>query len=218
MPADLADQGSDGSCVLSERQPGQNAQGNTLISFLPSRQECSATEVPLRESPPETPESLCASQFRYSRRLTSANGFAEVPSPPGMTAMGVFLFFGAAMASLAGTTLLRPGTALDRAWRLNPRAFRELAPLGWMVGIPFLLLSAALFAAGIGWFRRRLWGWWLAVALIAAQVLGNIVNLFLGRIAEGATGFVISGALLVYLLLPRVKNVFRDAIPAKSRV
>jgi hypothetical protein len=132
--------------------------------------------------------------------------------------MGVFLFFGAAMASLAGITLLWPGTALDRAWALNPRAHRNLAPLGWMVGIPFLLLSAALFAAGVGWFRRRFWGWWLAVALIAAQVLGNIVNLFLGRIAQGATGFVISGALLAYLLLPRMKNAFRDAIPAKSRV
>jgi hypothetical protein len=135
-----------------------------------------------------------------------------------MTAMGVFLFFGAAMASLAGTTLLWPGTALDRAWTLNPQAYRDLAPLGRMIGIPFLLLSAALFAAGVGWFRRRLWGWWLAVALIAAQVLGDIVNLFLGRIAEGATGFVISGALLAYLLLPRVRNVFRIGSPVHTQV
>lgn len=92
---------------------------------------------------------------------------------------------------------------------MNPRAYRELAPLGRTVGVPFLLLGATLFAAGVGWFGRRLWGWWLAVALIAAQVLGNIVNLFLGRIAEGATGFVIAAALLAYLLLPRVRIVFR---------
>ena len=113
------------------------------------------------------------------------------------------------MAFLAGTTLVWPGTAFDHAWALNPRAHRELAPFGWMIGIPFLLLGATLLAAAVGWFRRRLWGWRLAVVLIAAQVIGNIINLFLGRIAEGATGFVIATALLAYLLLPRVRIVFR---------
>jgi len=132
-----------------------------------------------------------------------------MPVPHGITGVGIFLLFGTVMAFLAGTTLVWPGTALDHAWALNPRAYRELAPLGRMIGIPFLLLGAILLAAAVGWFRRALWGWRLAVALIAAQVIGNIVNLFLGHIAEGATGFVIAIALLVYLLLPRVRAVFR---------
>ena len=132
-----------------------------------------------------------------------------MPVPHGITGVGIFLLFGTVMACLAGTTLVWPGTALDHAWALNPRAYRELAPLGRMIGIPFLLLGAILLAAAVGWFRRALWGWRLAVALIAAQVMGNIVNLFLGHIAEGATGFVIAIALLVYLLLPRVRAVFR---------
>jgi hypothetical protein len=139
--------------------------------------------------------------------MNVSNGFAQSHFPRGITAMGVFPFFGAAMAGLSGITLVWPGTALDQARVLNPLAHRELAPHGWMVGIPFLLLGATLFTAGVGWFRR-LWGWRLAVALIAVQVLGNIVNLFLGRVAEGATGLVIAGALLGYLLLPRVKSVF----------
>jgi hypothetical protein len=132
-----------------------------------------------------------------------------MPVPRGITGVGIFLLFGTAMAFLAGTTLVWPGTALDRAWALNPRAHRELAPLGRMIGIPFLLLGAILLAAALGWFRRAVWGWRLAVALIAAQVIGSIVNLLLGHIAEGATGFVIATALLAYLLLPHVKIVFR---------
>jgi hypothetical protein len=57
------------------------------------------------------------------------------PKPLGFTAIGVFLFFGAVMASLAATTLLWRGTALDRVWDLNPTAYKQLAPLGGTVGI-----------------------------------------------------------------------------------
>jgi hypothetical protein len=35
-------------------------------------------------------------------------------TPRWMTAIGIFLLFGALMASLAGATLVFPGTALDR--------------------------------------------------------------------------------------------------------
>ena len=78
--------------------------------------------------------------------------------PWAMTAIGVFLFFGAVMASLAGTTLIWPGTFLDHMWVLNAPAYKQLAPFGKTVGVPFVVLSAALAAAGVGWFGRRLWG------------------------------------------------------------
>ena len=90
--------------------------------------------------------------------------------------MGVFLFFAAVMAGLAATTLLWQGTVLDRAWTLNPTAYKQLAPLGRKVGIPFLLLAVTLITAGIGGFRRHLWGWRLAVIIIATQRLGDVVN------------------------------------------
>jgi hypothetical protein len=68
------------------------------------------------------------------------------PTTPGFTAVGIFFFFGAIMASLGATTLLWPGTALDRIWDLNPIAYKQLAPLGGAVGILFLLLGARVAA------------------------------------------------------------------------
>ncbi len=127
---------------------------------------------------------------------------------PGFTAIGIFLFFGAVMASLAATTLLWRGTALDRVWALNPTAYKQLAPLGRPVGILFLLLGSALTTAGIGWFRRRLWGWRIAVVIIATQVLGDIVNGVRGDLVRGGIGVIIAGALLLFLLRPKIRAVF----------
>jgi hypothetical protein len=131
---------------------------------------------------------------------------------PGFIAIGVFLFFGATMASLAATTLLWPGTRLDRAWDLNRTAYQQLAPRGGKIGILFLFLAAALVTSGIGWFRRRLWGWRLAVVIIGTQVLGDLINHVRGDWLRGGTGAVIAGALLLYLLSARVRDVFSRMI------
>jgi hypothetical protein len=132
----------------------------------------------------------------------------------GFVVVGAFLFFGAMMAGLAATTLLHPGTLLDRAWRLNPSAYRQLSPLGGKIGILFLVLGSALLVSGIGWFRRRSWGWILAVAIIATQVLGDIINLVRGDWLRGAVGVIIAGALLMYLLSPRMRAEFSIDLPA----
>ena len=142
----------------------------------------------------------------------------DLQKPPrGTIAVGIFLFFGATMASLAGVTLAWPGTPLDRIWRLNAPAYARLSPLGKSAGIFFLLLSAALALACAGWFKRRWWGWLLAVAIIATQVLGDLVNAFTGDVLRGAIGFIIAGALLIYLLRPEVRLYFESGKDASAQ-
>ena len=126
-----------------------------------------------------------------------------------MRAVGVFLVFGACMSGLAGTTLVWQGTALDKVWDLNPGAYRKLVPLGRAVGLLFLLLSATMFVASVAWFKRRFWGWGLAVGIISTQIAADAVNLFSGDYLRGGTGLTIAGALLYYLLRPEVRNTFQ---------
>jgi hypothetical protein len=126
----------------------------------------------------------------------------------GIIAVGIFLFFGAIMACLAGTTVVWRGTVLDRMWTMNLPAYRQLALFGKTAGIAFLLLGATLAVAGTAWFKRRVWGWRLAVAIIATQVFGDLVNAFMGDLVRGGVGFVIAGALLIYLLRPEVRAAF----------
>ena len=127
-----------------------------------------------------------------------------------MTAVGVFLVFGACMSGLAGTALVWQGTSLDKMWDLNRTAYQKLAPLGRNVGPLFLLLSATMFVASVGWFKRRLWGWGLAVGIISAQTAADTINLVRGDYLRGGTGLTIAGALLYYLLRPKVRNTFRS--------
>jgi hypothetical protein len=140
---------------------------------------------------------------------------SEEPSG-GFVPVGIFLFFGAAMASLAGSTLIWRGTFLDRMWILNPTAYRQLAPFGRTIGILFLILGVILALAARGWLRHRLWGWRLAVIIIATQVLGDLVNAFRGDILRGGAGAAIAGALLLYLWRPHIRFRFQKIPSAES--
>jgi hypothetical protein len=131
--------------------------------------------------------------------------------PHGITAIGVFLLFGAVIAFLAGASLARCGTLLYGMWALNPYAYQERAPFGKPVGLLFLSLAVTLTFAGIGWLKHRRWGWQLAVAIIGTQLLGDSVNIFLGRIVPGIVGVAIAGAFLFYITRERISAIFVSA-------
>jgi len=64
---------------------------------------------------------------------------------------------------------------------------------------------------------RRVWGWRLAVPIIAIQVVGDVVNVFIGDLARGAVGVAIASALLIYLVNPKVRIFFSNSnVPRTS--
>lgn len=121
---------------------------------------------------------------------------------------GGFVVFGACMALLASITLTWPGTPLDQSWKVNPHAHDRLAPLGrtldcfslhsrWLLAYP----PSDGFSAALGWL--------CATVLIAAQILGDVINAASGKAAEGLLGATIAGALLVYPLRSTVRGALR---------
>jgi hypothetical protein len=128
--------------------------------------------------------------------------------PKGFFALAVFFFIAGTMATFAAVTLLHPGTFLDRAWALNPDAHAQMLPLGKIVGAPFIVLAITLFLAGVGWIRRRYWGWLLGVSVIAINLAADITHFFLGDRMKSAVGMVIASLLLLYMTRPAVRNYF----------
>jgi hypothetical protein len=80
--------------------------------------------------------------------------------------------------------------------------------VGARAGALFLFLSLILATAAIGWFKRRQWGWRLAVIILAIHLAGDLGNILLGRLLEGALGVLVAGALLIYLLRPTTRAQF----------
>ncbi len=113
------------------------------------------------------------------------------------------------MALLAATLLLLPGTFLDNLWILNPTAQRQLTAVGNRAGLLFILLSFILAVAAIGWFKRRSWGWRLAVIILAVHLAGDVGNILVGRpSARERSGVIVAGVLLIYLLRPTTRAQF----------
>jgi hypothetical protein len=136
--------------------------------------------------------------------LPNGNGFR-----PGIISIGIFLVFGSSMAALAGTMLIWPGTMLDKLWTLNETAHAELPKAGAYLGPLFWALGIILIGTAAGWFRRRMWAFRLTVAVICAQLVGDVVNVVRGDFLRGGVGLLVAIVLLLYLLRSNIRAAFQ---------
>ncbi len=133
---------------------------------------------------------------------------ARVSRPRAITALSVFFLFGAAMSFTASVSLLTSNTVIESMWRLNPRAHENLSSLGlWAVGL-LATVSLCCLAAAIGLWTISRWGYWLAVGLIATNLIGDITNVVLGTEPRAIVGVPIAGLILAYLMSRRVRALF----------
>ena len=138
-------------------------------------------------------------------------------STAGITAVGIFLFFGAVMAGYAGTTLIWRGTVLDKLWALNMPAYERLAPFGAIAGPVFL---AAQRGSGVCWggmVQTPPVGMEIGHLVILVQALGDLINLLRGDFIRGGIGLAIAGLLLFYLLRPKVRVLFEQSGASGTR-
>ncbi len=127
----------------------------------------------------------------------------------GLDIVIVFLVFATLMAGFIGTLLFFPGRLLDWVWQLNPEgraAFQSMGRLAWLL---LFLVGTIAGGAAIGIRRRRKWGWWLAILLFSVNGLGDAISLFVTRrIFQGASGVLVAGLFLAYLLRSDVRRQF----------
>jgi hypothetical protein len=127
------------------------------------------------------------------------------------TQIALVSFFLAAtlMCAVAGITVLFPDTPLSVIWQIKPDAFAQLVALWPWSGIGFLLLSGFMGAAAWGCLRRRLWGWRMALAIFAANGLGDLGQIFAGRTLEGTLGVAVVLVTVFWLTRPKVRAAFQ---------
>lgn len=78
-----------------------------------------------------------------------------------------------------------------------------------LIGVTFMIIGVAQVILGVGLWQLRGWAWTLGVLLESITLLGAIGGLFTGALTAGSLiTALISGAILFYLLSPRVRKLF----------
>lgn len=134
---------------------------------------------------------------------------AVEPRAFGISLMAIFFAAATAILISAGLALLLPHTPTEIVWRLYPARRALLMPYREWLGPGFLALSAVMAAASFGCVTRRPWAWALAVAIFAANGIGDIAQLAMGHVVEGSIGVAAAAAILFYLSQPQTKAAFR---------
>ncbi len=99
-------------------------------------------------------------------------------------------------------------------WRLNPRAHEEFTDLGLWAIVLMLVVCVACVLAAVGLWRGTRWGYWLAVVLLAGNLLGDIANVVSGTEPKAAVGIPIVVVVLAFLMRKRARQFFTSSADA----
>jgi hypothetical protein len=110
-----------------------------------------------------------------------------------------FFAFGTAMCTLTILLLVFPGTKLDAAWRLNLDAEVAFQSIGKAAILIMFVVGTACAAAAIGLWRKRVWGIRVALSILSANIIGDLLNALVRHDWKALVGEGIGGAMFFYL-------------------
>jgi hypothetical protein len=128
--------------------------------------------------------------------------------PVGVTALSIFFLLGSIICFIASLSLAFPNSFLEPMWRINPHGHRGLVTLGSWAMLLLSIVGVFCVAAAVGLWRGHRWGRRIAIALIAMNLVGDVINALLGTEPRAVIGIPIALALLLYLISKRVTRFF----------
>src|ERR1700752_1355124 len=113
------------------------------------------------------------------------------------------------MWALTTILLVFPGTSVDSLWRLNPEAHLAFHSLGrWSILLMLGVGTACAFAA-IGLWNDAIWGTRLAIGILCANVVGDLVNVVARSDYRALIGLPIGGLMIFYLVRTQTRDSSR---------
>ena len=127
-----------------------------------------------------------------------------------ITALISLFVIGTIASFVSIASLSFPGSFLDPIWRLNPHAHERLIRLGSWAIVLMSVVCIACVCAVIGLHLRQLWGYWLAVGMLGANLVGDLTAVVTGREPKAIVGVPIALVVLIYLMRRRVRSLFQN--------
>jgi hypothetical protein len=137
--------------------------------------------------------------------MTSANR-----RPFGITVLVSLFAIGVCASLISAVSLSFPGSFLETVWRLNPRAREGFNHLGGWAILLMISVCIACALTVMGLWRGRLWGYWLALAMLLLNVAGDFINVISGSEPKAIVGIPVVLAIVVYLLRNRTRQYFKS--------
>jgi hypothetical protein len=117
----------------------------------------------------------------------------------------IFFAAGALVCLVTMLTLAFPGSFLESIWRLKPEARVQFQEIGSAASIALMAtVGMACGLAAVGLARRTEWGRRLAIGILAANLVGDLLNALLRHDPKTLIGLPIGAVMIWYLVRKKV--------------
>jgi hypothetical protein len=119
--------------------------------------------------------------------------------PIGMKILIAFFAVAPLISTVAGISLLLPGSFLDKMWELKKADYATMHTYAIPIGLVLLVLGAAMTATFFGLIGRKRWALWSAIVIIGANGISDAASAIAQHKLENLAGVLIAGLIVWYL-------------------